>query len=236
MATSRITLSQKKRTLRFIHTIGHELKQPLSLIKAYTYYLRKYLPKDEQAQQYPIKISRQVDLLTTMLNDIVETSKLSIKEMKLSKQKIELGKFVKNQIADLRSAYPTRNIQLVIKHHPNYILGDKMRLRQVIMNLLTNALSYSKAEDSILISIKPSRKTIQLSITDHGVGIHQSQLKHIFEPYYRTDESKKRGIKGLGLGLAIVKEILRLHQAKISVQSQLKRGTTFTIRFPKISI
>ncbi len=234
MARSTVAASQKKRTLRFIHSIGHELKQPLSLIKAYTYYLSKYLPPgNDQAHQYPDKINRQVDLLTTMLNDIVETSRLSTLEMKLSKQKIELGKFIQNQIADLKSAYPNRSIQLETNHSPTCILGDRMRLRQAIMNLLVNAINYSEESEPIFVTIKPNTKTILLSITDRGIGIPPSQIKHIFEPYYRTTGSKKRGVKGLGLGLAIVKEILRLHHAKISVQSKVNKGSTFTIHFPK---
>ena len=232
MANPKITASQKKRTLRFIHSIGHELKQPLSLIKAYTYYLGKYLPHgNDQAHQYPEKINRQVDLLTTMLNDIVETSRLSTLEMKLSKQKVELVKFVRNLIADIKSAYPNRNIKLETNQSPVYVMGDRMRLRQAVMNLMINAVNYSEETEPILVTIKPNTKTILLSVIDQGIGIPPAQQKHIFEPYYRTTGSKKRGVKGLGLGLAIVKEILRLHHAKISVTSKVNKGSTFTITF-----
>lgn len=236
MTQHKLNPTEKEKALRFIHGIGHELKQPLSLIKAYTYYLSKYLPvNDKEARKYPEKIDRQVDILVQMLNDVAESTRLSTQSMKIKKQKMNLVTFLKKIIADLKTAHPDRSITFTNNLPKIIIIGDKIRLRQAMMNLIVNAINYSEPSDPIEVKLKSNDKSITIKVKDQGIGMSSQEIRHVFEPYFRTADSKKRGVNGLGLGLALVKDILRIHQANISVQSKPGKGSTFTIRFPKMT-
>lgn len=225
--------SNKAESIRFIRTIGHELKQPLSLIKAYTYYIKtKLLLKNSTAAaEYPEKIDQQVDILTAMLNDIVDSTKLSTQRIELDKQKIELVSWTNIVLADLQSRYPTRKFVFESSSPINYS-GDSIRLRQAIYNLCINAIKYSPSESIVTISLNKTKKNIIITISDLGIGIPKHELGKIFQPYFRSIRSKATGAKGLGLGLTLVKEIIVAHGGKIKVSSEINSGSSFIITLP----
>jgi signal transduction histidine kinase len=225
-------ITSKEEAIRFVHTIGHELKQPLSLIKAYTYYIKRNLTSEQtKLVQYPEKIDQQVDILTSMLNDIVDTTKLSNQKIQLNKEPVELVQWFNNLLTDIRAAYPARHF--VFNAPPVLAFeADPIRLRQAIMNLCMNAVKYSAEDSTTTINLEKNEDTVTITITDQGTGIPASHVHKIFEPYFRSPQSKKSNPKGLGLGLSLVREIVKVHGGKISVTSEVDTGSCFTIHFP----
>lgn len=225
-------ITSKEEAIRFVHTIGHELKQPLSLIKAYTYYIKRNLtPEQTKLVQYPEKIDQQVDILTSMLNDIVDTTKLSNQKIQLNKESVELVQWLNQLLTDIRAAYPARhfvfNAPPVLEFE-----ADPIRLRQAIMNLCMNAVKYSAEDSTTTINLEKINDMITITISDQGTGIPVAHGHKIFEPYFRSPQSKKTNPKGLGLGLSLVREIVKVHGGKISVTSEINKGSCFTIHFP----
>lgn len=229
-------LRRREQTLRFIHSIGHELKQPLGLIRAYTYYIKKNLfDIQDQIQQYPEKINQQVDIITSMLNNIVDTTKLSTALINLNLESIDLNLLLTDVITDLTTAYPDRTFRQSFPKSAVVISGDVIRIREAILNVMLNAIKYSDNTQPIKISLTKKDFAAVIKVKDYGIGIPAEQLEHIFEPYFRTDHSKVTGVKGLGLGLALVREIIKLHSGSITVESKLNKGSTFSITLPAIT-
>lgn len=215
---------------QFIRTIGHELKHPLTNIKAYLYFLKKGL-KDTDLTQYLQKIDRQTDLLNQMLNDLSDVSRISLKQLQIEAKPLNFSQLIKEVIEELQSVH--RHHTLKLKTLENvWVKGDDLRLTQVITNLISNAVKYS--EKSTTISVKLSHKDSQakLAITDQGPGIKKADQKRIFMPYLRTESAQKKSVKGLGLGLYLSKIILHQHDGDINVDSQVGKGSTFTVSLP----
>ncbi|WP_308302398.1 ATP-binding protein [Bacillus sp. V5-8f] len=116
---------------------------------------------------------------------------------------------------------------------PITIKGDSYRIKQIFINLITNALNYTGPGGSVKISIAEDEKTVKASVRDTGIGIEKEELPRIFERFYRVDKARSRNSGGTGLGLAIVKHIVEAHKGKITVDSQPGKGTTFTVIFNK---
>ena len=114
-----------------------------------------------------------------------------------------------------------------------FIRADLNRLKQVVVNLVANALNYTPNGGNVWIQLEDGEESVQLIIKDDGIGIHPKETQRIFERFYRVDKARSRNSGGTGLGLAIVKHIVDLHHGEIEVASEEQKGTTFTIRLPK---
>lgn len=215
----------------FIKLLGHELKQPLGLIRAYLYYLKKFFSIHTYEEgKYLIKIDRQVGLLNQMLNDITDATRFNIDTFTIQPEQTDIVTLVKTTVADLRIAHPKRTIQLdfAAQHIPALKI-DANRIRQALSNLVVNALKYSPRTTSVKIRVALQRQAVVIKVIDLGKGIRREELPHIFAPYYRSETDKKRG---LGLGLTLVKNIIERHQGSVMVKSKAGKGTTFIISLP----
>ncbi len=222
----------RKNTQLFIKTIGHELKQPLGLIKAYTYYLERHFSKNtSSASKYPKSINNQINIVVQMLNDVIDNSKISLQSLQIQPEEVEFTHIVRDLVEDMKTADHRRDFQFISRGSVRAYI-DRARISQVITNLLLNAMKYSKECSPITVKLSSSRKWITLSIQDAGVGIDPEELPFIFEPYFRSQKVKKKA-RGLGLGLALVKEIIEQHNGTITAESELGKGSTFIIRLPR---
>lgn len=117
-------------------------------------------------------------------------------------------------------------------HEPATVLGDEVRLIQVLMNLIDNALTYTTAGGKVTLEVVVQSNNASLTVRDTGIGIAEEHLEHIFERFYRVDSARSRAAGGTGLGLAIVEWLVGAHGGKITVESEVGKGTTFTVMLP----
>lgn len=219
----------------FIRTVGHELKQPLGLIKAYSYYLEKYFSStnNEVQSAYVDKITTQVDIINKMFNDIVDAAKFSLTTFKISKKSISLNKFMQDFVVDMRAVNPTRPLHIMCAENVKYLDADPIRLKQALTNLVSNAIKYSPDNSKVIISVDQTKDATFISVKDEGYGIPKEHYKDIFKPYKRIKSRGKRKIRGLGLGLSFVQSIMKRHKGSVSVKSMEGKGSEFTLEFPR---
>lgn len=219
---------------QFIHTIGHELKHPLSCMKAYLYYLNKMVgSKHQDAHEYLEKMSHQIDLLTNMLHDVLDITKISSHLFTITPQPSEINAFVEKVITDLQPVYKNHHLVLQKTESCNVYL-DEMRMQQVIMNLVSNAAKYSPNAHEIIIKVAAKKKRVHILVSDKGIGIPQGEIHSIFRPYFRSSTTIEE-FNGLGLGLYLCAQIVEKHHGSISAQSAKGGGTTITISLPRLT-
>lgn len=222
-------LSRKKD--EFIALATHELKTPLTSMSGYMQLLQKKVA-DEKNAIFIEKAINQLAKLNTLITDLFDISKVQAGKLQLDIEQIELTSFLDEVIEGLRSTSNTH--QLCYVHgEPIWIAGDKIRLEQVVANLIGNAIKYSPQANQVDIEVKLVGKEAVVSVRDKGMGISQENLKNIFSQFYRV-EGVNSNISGLGLGLYISKEIIERHHGHIEVESEHRKGSVFSFRLPVI--
>jgi len=214
----------------FSFTISHDLKNPLSTIKGYTQMLTKTSNLESRAKDVLSKIDLKVDKMTSMINEVLEYSRIGRLDMK--PVDIDVAPIIADHIKDLKVVYNADHLKVHIGATPP-VQGDPTMISQVFANLLSNAIKYSLPSGSpeVYIDATDNEYEIIYTIRDNGVGIDIKQLPHVFELFKRMDNVQD--IEGTGVGLAIVKRIIEKHNGKIWVDSKLGKGSTFFVAFKK---
>jgi signal transduction histidine kinase len=220
----------------FISVISHELKTPVAIIKGYAATLRR---EDAQWDEETVRdtltiIEDEADRLGLLIQDLLTTSKLHVeRQLSLDVGDVWLPELV-NRVVE-RFKNQTERHHFSVRFDPGFptIHGDEMRLRQLIENLLGNAIKYSPASGTIDISGTFDDEWVELVLRDEGVGISQADQARIFERFYRADGSLRRTTQGTGLGLYLAKAIVDAHHGVIDVESKLGEGSTFFVRLPR---
>ena len=203
--------------------ISHELRTPITRMKV----ALEFLPKSRA------KNSLQADIveMEKMVTGILETARLRHQYAELKKQPTDLVVLLKQTAAAFENQPP--GIETVDLPPELSVQVDPQQIKTVFENLLSNAFKYSEPEsDPVKISVERRASGVRVRIEDHGIGIPQEQLAHIFEPFYRVDKSRSKDSGGYGLGLSLCKSIMEAHKGKIEVQSRPKEGTTVLLFFP----
>lgn len=230
-----ITNAAKQREFQrmYIKLLGHELKQPLGLMRAYLYYFRKYFRgKSERVSNYVEKLDVQISYLAKMLTDITDATRFSMNVFTIKPAPTDLERLVRKTVAEIATSVPNRVITVATDGKEIAEMEiDEVRIRQALANLINNALKYSKKSRPVEVSLESSQNHVLIKIKDRGRGIKKAELKHIFEPYYRTKFEQNK--PGLGLGLALVKNIIERHGGEITVESRYRQGSAFTIKLPQ---
>ncbi|MEX0895792.1 MAG: ATP-binding protein [Patescibacteria group bacterium] len=218
----------------FVRSFAHELKQPLSLMKACIYYLQRSSEK-KSVEKYSNQLNDQINLITQMIQDIVDATRFSLNAFSLDKKNIVVVPLLRKSIDNFKAMYPSRMIIMhVDKKIDETILvvsADEARLLQVFNNLLSNAEKYSEVQHQINVVISKEADSVKIDCIDQGIGIPEELQEKIFEPYVRTRNARKKG-KGLGLGLSLVKNIITRHGGQITVKSNQPTGSIFSILLP----
>lgn len=224
----------EKRKDDFISIASHELKTPLTSIKAFTQLTERYLraQNDSKGIEYVSKMSRQLMRLTTLVDDLLDVSRMQSGKLVLDRKKVHIKKIVKDTLTEISPTIKTHTI--TIQGNTNAcVYADEFRISQVITNFLTNAEKYAPKSEKIIVEMSSDTENVCVSVQDFGMGISDKKnLNKIFERFYRLESRSKHSSPGLGLGLYISSEIIKRHKGKIGVKSKLGKGSTFYFSLP----
>jgi len=218
----------------FIGIASHELKTPLTSLKGYLHLIADYKKETLPAavKLFVGKATDAVNKLQYLVNDLLDVSKINAGRLEYRMSVIDLSELIRICIDNANHIYPKYEIKNEGKAKI-LVNGNMERLEQVVMNLVNNAVKYSKENKQIIISTTTIGDIVRVSVTDFGIGLSQSQQNKIFERFYRV-EDKKFLSSGLGMGLYICTEIVKAHNGTIGVNSELGKGATFYFELPLI--
>jgi two-component system phosphate regulon sensor histidine kinase PhoR len=222
----------------FLSNVSHEFKTPLFAIQGYIETLQDCIIDDpDMAVKFLKKAEKNVERLSYLINDLESIAKLESGEIPIDYQKFDFVLLAKEVMESLEDKAKKREIKLSFKEkymHPAFVNADREKIRQVMINLISNSIKYGKEHGSTAIKIFELHDQYLIEVTDDGIGIDEKHLSRLFERFYRIDSHRSREVGGTGLGLAIVKHILEAHQQIISVRSTLQIGTTFAFTLQKL--
>jgi signal transduction histidine kinase len=212
----------------FIAIAAHELKNPLASAKAFTQILKTRV-KSKTTRQYASKLGIQIERLDEMVNQLFDVSSMTTGQMELKKSTVFFDELVMATVIDLQHTIFSHQLT-VAGHTKSDVYLDPDRIREVIVNLVTNAVKYSPKAKRVVIHLGSNKDRVNLAVQDFGEGIAPNEQRRIFERFYRTQSHR---VSGLGLGLYIVSEIVRLHHGRIWLNSTQGKGSTFFVSLPK---
>ena len=216
----------------FISIASHELKTPLTSVKGYIQLLQRSLNKDdkEKAQNHLEKASIQLEKLNELIVDLLDISKIESGKMKFNMKNFCADNMVNNAIEMLQQSNPDFKITKRGTTDEN-VFGDEMRLEQVVINFITNAIKYAPGTNQVNVTINIADGKLYLAVKDFGIGISAEQQDKIFDKFYRVEENSHR-FNGLGIGLYICAEIINRHGGTIGVNSVPDEGSEFYFVIP----
>lgn len=214
----------------FMMAVTHELKTPISVARLNLETLQRH-QLDRERQQSLVNVSLQETLrLDTLINNILISSQLEGDAYQTSKEQLSFSDLTEDSIHQFRERYSFREV--ISEIQPGIVInGDALLLKLLISNLLENANKYSDKKLPIICKLKTEENEIILQVTDHGVGIPESEMKNIFKKFYRIGNEQTRKTKGTGLGLYICERIATAHNADIRVTNNRLQGSIFTVSF-----
>lgn len=228
-------LARERDTMRseLIAVLSHEMRTPLASIKGYvTALLREDVKWDEKTQREFLEIiDRETDTLTQVITEILDASALEAGGLELNKEPILLPKLVQKVVDEI--SRHTRDHRLLVCFPADFpvVVADRLRIEQVMRNLLDNAVKYSDG-GLVVTRGEVGENEVIVSVADQGVGIKPEQLNRLFERFYRIKNEGRKSVVGTGLGLPIARDIVERHGGRIWAESQVGKGTTFFFTLP----
>jgi signal transduction histidine kinase/ActR/RegA family two-component response regulator len=241
-ATALADLDRRKD--EFLAMLSHELRNPLAPILNAALLLRMQSNRNRlQGVENPILqqsatiIERQVGQLTTIVDELLEVSRITTGRIQLHQDTIALSVVVENSVATVRSLFDQRKHKLTMSMPAQsvWVHADAARLEQVVVNLLTNAAKYTDPGGSVWVTLRQDGDDALLSVRDTGVGITPEVLPRIFDLFTQAERSLDRSQGGLGIGLALVQRLVEMHGGAVTVSSTLGEGSEFVMRLPAVS-
>jgi len=219
----------------FVANVSHELKTPITSIKGFAETLLDGAAEDPKVREQFLTIifdeSKRIQLL---IEDLLILSRLEKDDSTLHVVPLEIGIMLQEIMPIIEHQAEYKSIEVTVDADESLTFeADEEKIKQILLNLLTNAISYTPEKGSILLKIKDNGENVSFEVKDTGIGISKENLPRIFERFYRVDKDRSRDTGGTGLGLAIVKHIVEVHNGEIEVDSELGKGTTFTVSIPK---
>lgn len=225
---------EKMRT-QFVANVSHELRTPLTSIKGFVETLLDgAIENPKTANNFLRIINDETERLSRLINDVLSLSSIESKQTEINKKPLHLGELISNVVAMLKPLAQNKDIDLTLSLDKSLpiIEADKDMMGQVIINLTENAIKYTPQGGRVHINAELLPNGIRIQVNDTGIGIPEKSLPRIFERFYRVDKARSREMGGTGLGLAIVKHIVEVHKGVINVESQINKGSTFTVTLP----
>ncbi|MFD2581949.1 PAS domain S-box protein [Pedobacter vanadiisoli] len=221
-------LSRKKD--EFIALASHELKTPLTSMSGFLQILQKTMVTEGLGKKFLEKSIHQLEKLNRLVNDLFDISKVQAGKMQFFFEHFDLGELLEEVCDTFRQSMPGRTFACNLENDL-LIYGDKMRLEQVIINLINNAVKYAPNSSQVnILAVKNHTENV-ISVTDYGIGISKADQQNIFSQFYRVRD-RDQHVSGLGLGLFITKEIVERHKGRIWVESERGKGATFIFTIP----
>ena len=223
-------LNASKVRQEFTSNVSHELKTPLHVISGYAELIKEGIVKDSDVKEFGEKIYSEASRMSKLVEDIMKISKLE-SDKAFEKTQLKLKNIVVAIVDSLMIEADKKNVKFKLSLNDCSISGNYDSIYSLIFNLVDNAIKYNKTNGKITIKLQEVSNNVILSVKDTGIGIPKEDLDRIFERFYRVDKSRSKDSGGTGLGLAIVKHSLIVNNATIKVESELKKGSTFTVTF-----
>jgi two-component system, OmpR family, sensor histidine kinase VicK len=218
----------------FISMVSHELKTPLTSISAYVQLMQSRSLTDAFVANTLAKVQKQIRKMSTLISSFLNVSRLESGEIQLNLSHFDFNKLIHDLVEDLRLIYPTNQIDFE-RGDSKLIYADQDKIGSVISNLISNAVKYSDQNSTVLIQSASRENEINVSVTDHGIGIQAHDLKKLFDRFYRVESHQTKTISGFGIGLYLSAEIINRHNGKIWVESKYGEGSTFHFDIPIVS-
>ena len=219
----------------FVANISHELKTPLSVIKAYAETLKMGAINDQARNvEFVDLIESQANLLERQIQDLIQLARIESQNANFEIAQLDLNAICRECVSELMTVAEKRKIHLTheLSDAVLTVEGDAEAYRAILKNLITNALQFTPAQGRITVRSKAKGDKIQIEVIDTGIGIAPDQLTRIFERFYRADKARSREMGGTGLGLAIVKHLVTSMEGTVAVESKVGKGSTFRIIVP----
>jgi PAS domain S-box-containing protein len=217
----------------FITMASHELKTPLTLIKMQVQLVRRRLVKQglHEAAAALLQVEEPVKQLERLVGELLDVSKIQAGRLEYVQEPVDLEALL-CKVAQTMQQMNTTHAVVVRGAAPGTLMGDKGRLEQVFINLISNAMKYSPGGTTVEINLSASTETVTVSVCDHGIGIQQEQYEKIFDRFYRASDLRQGAVPGLGMGLYIVAEIVRYYGGTVRIESVIGHGSTFHVTLP----
>ena len=230
-----VTETAKREAMRreFTANISHELKTPLTSISGFAELMKSGGIPEETVVDFSNSIYTEAQRLISLVSDIIKISELDEKDNRLDRGSVNLYGLAAEVINRLKPAAEKKNISFMLKGGDAETFGVRSIIDEMIYNLCDNAIKYNKNGGSVTVTVNNDGDKAKISVKDTGIGIPKTQQDRIFERFYRVDKSRSKAEGGTGLGLSIVKHGAMYHNADISVESEIEKGTTMTIAFNK---
>ncbi len=218
---------------RFSADVSHEIRTPLAILRAELEDLIRSSDLTTESRTSATSALEEAERLSRVAEQLLEMTRLEAGEMLAASSRVDLSALTQNTVEQMRLLTEEKRIELRFDGSEAVpVVADPVRLRQVVVNLVDNAIKYTPPGGAILVSSRPMNGKAVLEVSDSGIGIPQDSLPHLFERFYRVDGARSRHLGGTGLGLAIVKSICTAFGGTITVQSTVGAGTTFRVELP----
>jgi signal transduction histidine kinase/DNA-binding response OmpR family regulator len=218
-----------KKKDEFISIASHELKTPLTTIKAYVQLLER-VSKDPVARNYVERTLFQVNRLDNLITDLLDISRIESGKMKFEKKKFRFEPMLSGILDMARQTYPEFKFEQKGQANAE-VYGDETRLEQVLVNFISNSVKYSSEKKEVHVETSITGENLRVAVKDFGIGIAKEHQQNLFTKFYRVEENAKHA-QGLGIGLYICAEILQRHNCEYGVNSEPSQGTTFYFTIP----
>ena len=215
--------------------VSHDLKTPLTMIRAYAEMVRDISYKDKEKREKDLNvIIEETERLNILVNDILDLSKMQANADVLTLEKFDLCQVIKEVMTRYEILKTTEDYNFIIELPEKCeVTADKAKLQQVIYNLINNAINYTGKNKKVMVRVKNTRREVIVEVEDTGKGIKKEEIPYIWDKYYKNDKKHQRNVVSTGIGLSIVKEVLTKHKFDYGVKSTLKKGTTFYFKIRK---
>ena len=219
----------------FVANVSHELRTPLTAIRGYAETLLEGALEDQENNRRFLEIIKAHAIrLNNISSDLLTLSELESGKARPEPEAVSVRAAVESAMRTLESEARLRGVSLVCgRMEDAQVLGDRLQIEQALVNLLDNAVKFNRPGGEVLMEVtRAGDGRVKITLTDTGIGIPHDDLPRIFERFYRVDKARSREVGGTGLGLSIVKHIIERMNGTVSVESQLGKGSTFTLLLP----
>jgi two-component system phosphate regulon sensor histidine kinase PhoR len=220
----------------FVANVSHELRTPLTAVKGYIEALLDGAKDDpKQCLEFLQILQKHANRLNNLITDLLVLSQIESGKYHWKQEQVKAAEIVDRAISVLKPIAENKkqSISVLLPSDLGPLVGDPEKLIQVLINMLDNAIKYTPDHGKIGLEVRQAGDAIEISVSDTGIGIPKKDLSRIFERFYRVDQARSRELGGTGLGLSIVKHIIEAHGGKVSVESELGKGSRFVLTLPR---
>jgi signal transduction histidine kinase len=217
----------------FFANISHELRTPITYLEGYARVIREgRYPTEDEKNEYLLLIEQEAKRMMKLVEDLFELSKMEEGKIELQLEEVTLNKALEQAVSKVKISAQDKGLDVILRVEEKQlnIIADKVRLEQVLLNLLENAIRYT--DDGVIqLTCWEDGSEVRIAIQDTGIGIPEEEIPYLFERFYRVEKSRSRKYGGTGLGLSIVKQLVELQYGSIKVESKVGEGTEFQVSF-----